>query len=190
MRWVKLCIVVPQGCVHLRWQWVPPDAPLLQLQTSAGKPAKKLCSSEYRDAVKAVKDKSEACKKAHPKIYGKSAPKYSQDNATWHKYAKLEEIGINQSDLMPLPPNSPDMHKVIEHAVNNTCTTFFNYLLDHPEVRSLQQVKDAFTKAFYDGNTVDGIRADVDSLWKTYDIVHRKQAAGGTEGDWPSAKYR
>lgn len=140
--------------------------------------------------MKEVKDLSEACKVDYPKVYGKTTPMYSQDNATWHKHAKLGDIGIKTSDLLPLPPNSPDMHKVIEHAVNNTCMTFFNYLLDHPDVTSLEDVKDAFSKAFYSGNTVKGIRADVDSLWKTYDVVHKTKANGGTEGDWPSAKYR
>ncbi len=135
-------------------------------------------------------EKTETCAAENPQYYSKTKPLYSQDNATWHKHAKLEEIGIGPADLMPLPPNSPDMHKVIEHVVNNTCTNFFNYLLDHPDVTSLQGVKDAFIQAFYTGNRVASIRADVDSLLKTYDVIHRKKTNGGTEGDWPSAKFR
>lgn len=55
---------------------------------------------------------------------------YSYDNPSIHKAAEemLEKMGITQNERVRLPPYSPDMHKVIEHAHANVARIFQNHL--------------------------------------------------------------
>lgn len=142
--------------------------------------------------MKPIKSKSEKCKeqKEHKKYYRLGGPYYSRDNASWHQWADLGGIGINSEDLFPLPPYSPDMHKVIEHVVNNTWQRFQEYLLEHPSITTPAKVRAAFEHVFYTCNKVCSISQDIDSLPATYTVVHAKKEAGGTEGNWPCARYR
>jgi hypothetical protein len=162
----------------------------LFFQTTKNKPAKKLTAAEFLDVMRNVKTKTDACKEANPKYYKIGGPYYSWDNASWHQAADLSTIGIKHEHRLPLPPNSPDMHKVIEHVVGNTKRRMKECLCDNAALTSVKDVKKAMEKVFYTKNKVTSIRKDINSLPGTYKIIHDKLCAGGTEGNWAPARCR
>ena len=91
---------------------------------------------------------------------------------------------------LPLPPQSHDMHKVIEHAINTLKGAAKKYFNDHPEIRRAEDVRAAFEKLFYKMVTVEAVRKDIRSLKRTYRVINRSVDRGGTAGDWPSKRYR
>lgn len=164
----------------------------LLLQTKKGETAKTITAAEFVECMKEIKDKSEKCthEDEHKKYYKKGGPYYSRDNAPWHAFANLQEVGIEPEDILQLPPNSPDMHKVIEKIINNTWRELHSYLLEHAEVTTAKDVVAAFQKAFANNIKVETVRKLVDGLPKTYRAIQASRMQGGSEGDWPQAKYR
>lgn len=115
----------------------------------------------------------------------------SLDNATWHKEAStLQGIRGLRVHQLPLPPQSHDFHKVIEHAINTLKSAADKYFSDHPEISKIEDVKAAFEKLFYEVVTRDAVSKDVESLKATYGVVNRSVQRGGTAGGWPPKRYR
>jgi hypothetical protein len=160
------------------------------MQTSKGNPAKKMTRDEFVDAVKQAKDASEACVAEFPEFYSKGGPYYSWDNASWHQALNLEDVGLKESDKWQLPPNSPDMHKVIEHVVGRVKQQLRHKLCDNANINSSKEVQAAFIDVFYKQISTESIRKDIESLPSTYKHIHGKKNQGGSEGDWAQARYR
>lgn len=113
---------------------------------------------------------------------------YSFDNDAVHQGAmeELQQRGlITNSNRAPLPPNSPDMHKVVEHSIARL-TSMVNSELAHTEdlVLPVEHWRSRLEQMFLTGITAASIRADVASLKATY------QAIIDVAGSWPPRKYR
>lgn len=122
--------------------------------------------------------------KQHPAIY-QDGVYVSWDRAKWHKpgrvLADARDIKFKQ---MPVPPQSHDIHKVIEHAINTFKAAFRKHLIDHPEIQRLEEIKAAAEKTFFKAVTRDGVRKDIRSLPATFRAINRSVKSGGTEGGW------
>lgn len=149
-----------------------------------------MTAEEFAETVVEVKDESNACVLSHPEFYSKGGPYYSWDNAAWHQAVSLDQVGLTQGDKWQLPPNSPDMHKVIEHVVGNVKRALRDKLADNANITSAQQLRDAFVEVFYEEISKDSIRKDIDSLPNTYKHIHHTKQQGGSGGDWAQARYR
>lgn len=117
---------------------------------------------------------------AHPPIF-------SYDNTNLHDAAD-EVVGpIGSPNRAPLPPYSPDMHKVIEHSYNFLTMKLNQGILheiaeQHAEKPFPPDYWPRLVEEVYRQYTTESIRKDVRSLMDTYrDIV----AHGGARCRYP-----
>lgn len=137
-----------------------------------------------------VEDKARALQRNYPKLF-QNGLWVSMDNATFHPTGelKLRVRGLRVHRL-PVPPQSHDIHKVIEHAIHLLKMEFDKWMIDHPDVVKMEDIKAAFVRTFYEKVKRDGVRKDIMSLRKTYRAIYRSVKAGGTEGDWAPSRLR
>lgn len=114
----------------------------------------------------------------------------SYDHAGAHDSAQaeelLEKIGITQDaqSRMPLPPLSPDFHRVIEH-VHAIASRAFDVKLRNTEGRrTINKYKEMYEEAFYEAVNADSVQADIRGLKLLWEHVRKSTQEGGSEGDW------
>lgn len=110
---------------------------------------------------------------------------YSFDSARIHQSAlskdkegksMLGAIGFDaEQHRVPLPPYSPDMHKVIEHAHGRAVNKFQDWLYKTPGPFTMKKYKKQFEKIFKECCTPSIVSADVDSLKGLYNEIRRVQ---------------
>ena len=113
---------------------------------------------------------------------------YSYDNDSVHKGA-LEELRVRglltSTNRAPLPPNSPDMHKVVEHCIARVTSMVNAELADTEDiVHPVGYWQGRVEQLFFGGISAASVKADVASLRATY------QAIIDVGGAWPPRKYR
>lgn len=113
--------------------------------------------------------------------------RYSWDNDGIHKPINPEELGIEGIDL---PPYSPDMHCVVEHAVAHSLSKFYKAKRRLPSKPNVQQFKQCLTASFEEAADQLVIYADTMRLPQVYRSVGTEEGepAGdyvGSGGDWP-----
>jgi hypothetical protein len=130
-------------------------------------------------------------------------PRISYDNNKIQKNADLGQMGVLPEERVPLAPYMPDGHKVIEHVFARAKYKLVEqvYSLGSAADRitaadAQQMVKDVISMV----TTPAQIRADVDSLPLTYEVIARPRGQlfqsrdgkwhRGTGGDWPPKIYR
>ena len=107
----------------------------------------------------------------------RNQPIFSLDNASVHN--DLEDIiGVGPYEHAPLPPRSPDMHKVIEHIFNllqyrwhyTLCPAFCEDYNRNPGFRPPQywNIIEGVLRGLV---TRDSIRADIMTLHDTYSYI-------------------
>ena len=90
------------------------------MQTQQGHLAKGTTSKEFCDVMEKIQQA--ATMRVAPQLNPQQGEQlvYSYDNDSVHKGA-LEELRVRglltSTNRAPLPPNSPDMHKVVEHCI-------------------------------------------------------------------------
>jgi hypothetical protein len=152
------------------------------MQTKRGTEAKTFCAEEVWDVVvhdfmsKAEKVMDEACK-GDRKKRRRMTPIFSLDNASVHTDVKRDFAG----EMAPLPPRSPDMHKVIEHIWNTISHDLKHHQL---HVLSAEHKESRFDVSFWPELvfscaqrliTTESVRKDIISLRDTYMyIVHNE----------------
>lgn len=72
---------------------------------------------------------------------------------------------------MPLPPYSPDLHRVIEHTHGSAEVAFQKWLHENRGKKTIDEYKQAFKDIYYKVNTQQSIRADVQGLPRLYQWV-------------------
>lgn len=110
---------------------------------------------------------------------------YSYDNPRIHESAAdlLERAGISPADRVPLPPYSPDMHKVIEHAHSNLQQIFKQMIRDNSNIKTPVGYEYALRRAAKQLSK-ESIARDVQSLPETYKAIIKEG------GKWPAKKFR
>lgn len=124
------------------------------------------------------------------KEHGLGDPVFSFDNATIHDMEVLEEVGITWENRVPLPPRSPDMHKVIEHVFGTLEGAMQEALHEDHSLTRGREYAALLRTLFKQRITALSIQKDIRSLYPLYDMLHKSKAEGGVEGDWPPAKFR
>lgn len=113
---------------------------------------------------------------------------WSFDNDRIHQAALPELQGrglISNSNRAPLPPHSPDMHKVVEHCIGRLTSMVNAELADTEDIQqSVGHWKARMEHFFYNHITAESIARDVSSLPATY------QAIVDVAGAWPAKRYR
>lgn len=125
---------------------------------------------------------------------------FSWDNNTIQAGADLKRMGLTASRVLPLSRYSPDMHKVIEHAINQHKYIIHNQLM---QPRARQLTTEQFQELVYDSwfkIKQAAIEADVRSLPITYHIISTDRGVmsegpdgpfyQGSGGDWPDKRFR
>lgn len=111
---------------------------------------------------------------------------YSFDNDRIHMNpGTLASLKINYKNRFPLPPNSPDMHRVVEHCIGRLKTAFRKWLYAHPRARTIKQYQAALASLFYKRAGVAGataIRKDVNKLPALFKEIR------AVKGGWPSKR--
>jgi hypothetical protein len=101
---------------------------------------------------------------------------YSFDNANIHTCAvragMLDFYGWTEDDRLPLPPYSPDMHRVIEHTHGTATAAFRKWLYENPDKRTVDDIKAGFEQVYREVNTPDAIAKDVAGLPELYSWIH------------------
>lgn len=113
--------------------------------------------------------------------------RYSWDGAGIHRPEVADEVGVEQVEL---PPYSPDMHCVVEHAVANTWKKFHKAKRALPLKPSMEEIMDCLERCFEEAAKPEIIYADAMRLHQIYRAIAtpKGQPAGeweGSGGDWP-----
>lgn len=125
---------------------------------------------------------------------------YSWDNApaNWSN-DDMPDGAFEAVYRLPLPPYSPDMHKVIEHCMAHIKRALLRFAHETPELCTPETLQQQAKLAF-ESITVESIYNDVWSLPTTYAVVAGEEGntvtgSDGkrwscTAGDWPPAALR
>lgn len=79
---------------------------------------------------------------------------------------------------------------MVEHANTLLKSEFNKWMMDLPTAVNVEDIKAAFVRTFCVKFMRDGVRKDIESLRKTYEVIYRSAKAGGTEADWAPAQLR
>lgn len=143
---------------------------------------------EWEYVMAAFKDEVDRLRRtaAWTTAAGQAAPLWSFDNDTIHQNPQSHStLKINKNNRVPLPPNSPDMHRVVERSIGRLKKAFQSWLFEHPSARSMQQYRTALKKMFHKNETADVVSAEVASLPDVYrEIVSRR-----VNGGWPAKEF-
>lgn len=119
---------------------------------------------------------------------------YSFDSARIHQAALVKDP--NGTTLLtpywfqegvhrvPLPPYSPDMHKVIEHTHAVAEAKFGKWLMEDTKKYNIEEYKAKFEQIYRESCTHKVVAADVQTLHDTYDAIVN------VGGDWPVKEFR
>lgn len=168
----------------------------MQTKASQGqKEAKSTTRQEFVDLMKAVVTKATS---QMGELEMK--PLFSYDNNSIQQVPNMGEMGLRESDRLPLSRYSPDMHKPIEH-VFAQLKKKLEWELLQPRAHALtpHEAQALVGKCFKSIST-ESIFYDVCSLPLTYFVVSRGQGvlAMGPDGEahvcsggnWPARQYR
>lgn len=113
----------------------------------------------------------------------------SFDNAAWHNeeefYAAVKKMHLGgKVERIPLPPGSPDVHKVVEHVIGLLKRLLNKALREDATLCTMKQYKKKAEQIFNHIIKTSGIQKDIASLPSTYEAV---LAAGG---GWAPPKKR
>ena len=154
-----------------------------------GSVAKGPTCEEFEDVMIVVNAKAKQVAERNPKVFGSERssrlPLFSFDNPPIHQKANLSRADVKAEQRVPLPPRSPDMHKVIEHCFGILSRAMNEKLLEDSSIKSIDQYKAVIESLFYSCITQESIQADVVSLVDTYKYIARKSAGG-----WPPYRLR
>lgn len=114
-------------------------------------------------------------------------PIWSFDNDKIHQNKNIwQALQINSRNRYPLPPNSPDMHKVVEHCVAILKDRFQAWLYSSPTPLSMAAYQRHLKRIFEEHITAASVAADVATLPDTYHAILHPTVNGGQ----PPQRYR
>jgi hypothetical protein len=155
------------------------------MQTKKGEPAKGCTSREFCDVMAQIQ--AAASSRVVPNLVGLQQQQvvWSFDNDRVHEGA-LTELRwrglVTANNRAPLPPHSPDMHKVIEHCIGRLTSMVVAELADTEDVHlSVAHWQARLQDMFFNGISAESIAKDVASL---------SQAIIDVGGALPAKKFR
>lgn len=157
--------------------------PCFLLQTTAGKPAKGCTNQEWAHLMEDIMAVAEQ-RRARCRKWPTGQPcLWSFDNDKIHQKAEtLVSLKINYKNRLPLPPNSPDMHRVVEHCIGRLKSAFRKWMYAHPQARSMKQYRQALHTLFFTDDHITGsdpITKDTEKLPALFKHIL------AAKGSWP-----
>lgn len=121
--------------------------------------------------------------------HARDRPVLTLDNATCHTGANLEQLTAElPCTILFTPPRSPDIHKVVEHAVSRMKCMLKAWVRQGHITKLTDKLWLRIERAFYEEtvNThgVESVTADMATM---NDTLH---AIIEADGDWAPRKYR
>jgi hypothetical protein len=157
------------------------------MQTKTGKTARGPPAEEIRDMLanicQALKNDELWDQSWQPIFSFDNSPNHTSAVSKWHEWAPSRGV---QGKALMVPPYSPDLHQVVEHAIANTTIRWRRVLLENARRRTVYaNVQEWYEEvcACFAGAS-NSIAKDVDKLDDTYKEVIR------LGGGWPIAKFR
>ena len=157
------------------------------LQNAKGEVAQAIAFNEAVHIIEMVmKPAAEEKVATHPKFKGEIIYSFDNDRAFTKAVPILKARGVlNETNRAPLPPKSPDMHKVVEHCHGLIWHHFQQFLLSLDDLKKpIAYFIVALEDIFYHNVTAESIMKDTRSLRSTY------QAIIEAKGAYPDKKYR
>lgn len=149
--------------------------------------AKGITRKEFFDVMKYFVTQAQAFidihLREHPGSPLQLGDNWSYDNPSIHD-ADLAQLGITELNRAPLPPQSGDMHKVVEHVHATLCTAMSEWVARNPNVTKSADIKQQFEALFFKHITPAHVKKDIDSLPAQW------RAIKANEGGWTPVKYR
>lgn len=171
--------------------------PLLLLQTKENKPAKSITAEEFNHFMLVLvfvvrrmladtgMQQRWAERTGGSPDAGGTTPILSYDNPSIHGSPVLQDLfKSTYFTRFPLPPKSPDVHRIIERVHGRICNRFRKWLLRTPGQRTMRDYVGKLQNIFATKETGDVIYADVCS----YDLMLNNIIA--KEGSWAERRYR
>jgi hypothetical protein len=125
---------------------------------------------------------------------------FSWDKNKIQAGAELKRMGLAGNRVLPLSRYSPDMHKVIEHAIHQHKYIVHKQLLQPAGRQLIVREFQKLVKDSWFNIKQQGIEADVRSLPITYHIISTPKGVmsegpdgrfyQGSGGDWPDKRFR
>jgi hypothetical protein len=160
---------------------------LLDLQNHKGQVAQAIAYQEACHIIEGeMKPAAEKLVATHKKFKGEIIYSFDNDRAFTKAVPLLKERGIiTDTNRAPLPPKSPDMHKVVEHCHAIIVAHFQKFLLRQKDLnKPMAFYIKALEDIFFTHITAKSVMADVKSLKATY------RAIIAAKGAYPNKKYR
>ncbi len=156
----------------------------------ADKTAKSTTKEEFIDQFRCIKHLAE---QQIPE------PLYSFDNISTQKYADMADLGITEEQRLPLGPNMPDAHQIVEHCFSQFKPWFIQQVYstagpadESPQMQQL--LKEQWQKFGQHYQKEGGLKKNADSLPVTLECIAMPQVQFvslvddkvrvGTNGGW------
>lgn len=151
------------------------------LQTKDGKGvARAETAEEFEDNMLLVAENAQRLQQQHPGWLA-SGITYSWDNAAFHTRAHLLSAVAQR---LRIPPRSPDIHKVIEHAFHPVKAGFSSAFSHGRGVKSVKQAMKLLQRVVGDAVSAEAVERDVASIRATL------QSIITNNGGWASPGLR
>ena len=151
------------------------------MQTKKGAAARGPTAEEFLHVMEYFKEKALAVK-SDPRFKHsfnqRAGLHFSYDNPPIHRNLPLQDVV-----RVPLPPRSPDMHKVIEHKFGILTRQMNASLAKDDQLKGVAKYKAELERLFH-SISAESVHKDVLSLESTYSEILKVQ------GNWPPAKFR
>lgn len=164
--------------------------PALCTQTRDGKPAKGCTADEWANVM--GKFQAAAKRVAAGPTWNqetrRGSPLYSFDNDRIHTVVDtLASLKINKNNRALLPPNSPDLHGVVERCIGRLKAAFQQWLYDHPKARTMDEYQQALRHIFLTNPNIASprvINKQVEAMPSVYAAVL------AAKGDHPPKRFK
>lgn len=152
------------------------------LQTKNGNPAKGLTLSEFKARFAAIKRALTAKWKEQ---LGDSAPApiFIWDNGRFHTDDPAA-VGLRPQELLPIPPYSPDINKVVEHAHKSVKERFHNIWDAFPSLKKRVDAETILRKLWKELDFQEAVEKDALTLPATFAAIIE------SKGDHVARKFR
>lgn len=166
--------------------------PLFCVQTVRGQPAVGCTAQEWASVMEKFKKAAAKVKAsgAWRQRHGTRCVKWSFDNDRIHTHVEtLAGLQINARNRLDLPPNSPDMHGVVERCISRLKKEFQKWLYCHPAHREMSDYQEALRDIFFNNKKVAS-PAVIDKQVCFMPEVYAAIASPAVRGGHPPKKYK
>jgi len=147
-------------------------------------PAKYMTSEEFEVIFGQIRSAVEARIPLHLASFchhDRHRVQYSYDHSRVHEGARLP---LTPQERMPLPPCSPDIHKIVEHAISNVKRKFQMLMREKDATPEIHEAVEVLKSVCYIEPTAEQLGKDCEGLVGTLEGILKEK------GGWPPKRLR